>query len=63
MAYAPDKNFRMKQSTKIMMAMSTVKKHDRHYFKDAMILAQLAEEAAKRAALRSKEHTKGKEAE
>jgi hypothetical protein len=61
---ASDKNFKMKQSTKIMMALTSAKKHDRHYFKKFMIDAQLAEEAARRAALRSKDRTgKGKEAE
>lgn len=51
-----DKNFRMKRSTKIAMALGSFKNaHARGDFKRAMIQAQLAEEAAKRAALKSKE--------
>ncbi len=52
-----DKNFRLKRSTKIAMALGNFKDaHERGAFKRAMIDAQLAEEAAKRAALKSKDN-------
>ncbi len=51
----PDKNFRMKKSTKRILALSSFKDaHDRGYFKRMMIVAQLEEEAAKKAALKAK---------
>lgn len=60
----PDKNFRLSKPAKVMLAMSRVKKADRHYVKNALIDAQLHEEAARRQALRSKEHkSKDKEVE
>jgi hypothetical protein len=52
----PDKNFRMKPAFKTMLALTKFKDaHDRGAFKRAMIDAQLCEEAAKRAALKSKD--------
>lgn len=51
----PDKNFKMKRSTKILMATMQGSKEDRNHFKRMMIDAQLSEEAARRAALKSKE--------
>ena len=52
----PDKNFRMKQSTKIMVALFKGTTESRNGFKRAMIEAQLCEEAAHRAALRSNDN-------
>jgi len=49
-----DKNFRMKRSTKIAMS-GIVNAHERGEFKRMMISGQLAEEAARRAALKSKD--------
>jgi len=49
----PDKNFRMKQSTKIMVALFKGTTESRNSFKRAMIEAQLCEEAARRASLKS----------
>lgn len=52
----PDKNFKLKRSTKVAMALGAFKDaHARGEFKRAMIQAQLAEEAAHRAALKSKD--------
>lgn len=58
----PDKNFRMKSSTKGMIALMRGSKEDKAHFKKMMIDAQLHEEAARRAALKSKDH-KAKDAE
>ena len=52
----PDKNFRMKQATKIMVALFKGNAESRNGFKRAMIEAQLCEEAAKRAALKSNDN-------
>lgn len=52
-----DKNFRMKRSTKIAMAFMPGNAHERGEFKRMMIGAQLAEEAARRAALKSKDNS------
>jgi hypothetical protein len=50
-----DKNFRLKASTKAMLALGKFKDaHDRGQWKRAMIQAQLAEEAAHRAPLKKK---------
>ena len=49
----PDKNFRMKKSIKTMLATLGGLNEPRNQFKRAMIEAQLCEEAAKRAALKS----------
>lgn len=49
-----DKNFRMKRSTKIAMGW-ILDAHARGEFKRMMIGAQLAEEAARRAALKSRD--------
>lgn len=51
----PDKNFKMKQSTKRMVALMKGSKADKNQFKNMMIQAQLHEEAARRAALKSKD--------
>lgn len=50
-----DKNFRLKRSTKIQMALMKGTTEDRNHYKRMMIDAQLAEEAARRAALKSKD--------
>ena len=50
-----DKNFRLKRSTKIQMALMKGTTEDRNHYKKMMIDAQLAEESARRAALKSKE--------
>jgi hypothetical protein len=51
----PDKNFRMKSTTKTMIATMAGTKEQKAHFKKMMIEAQLQEEAAKRAALKSKD--------
>jgi hypothetical protein len=52
----PDKNFRMSAATKTALALGRFKdEHDRGAFKRMMIDAQLHEEAARRAALKSKD--------
>lgn len=51
----PDKNFRLKSRYKAMIALSGGNAHDRGAFKRALIDAQLCEEAAHRAALKSKD--------
>ena len=52
----PDKNFRLKASTKTVMALGKFKDAQaRNEYKRAMIDAQLHEESAKRAALKSKD--------
>ena len=51
----PDKNFRLKKATKALIALSGGTVNSRSEFKHAMIDAQLCEEAAKRAALKSKD--------
>jgi hypothetical protein len=56
----PDKNFRMLRSTKTALALGTFKDaHEKGAFKRMMIDAQLHEEAARRAALKSKDNDKG----
>ena len=56
----PDKNFRMWASTKVALALGSYKDaHERGHFKRMMISAQLSEEAARRAALKSKDDNKG----
>lgn len=55
MIFTPDKNFRMKSTTKTMLGAGKFRDaEDRNQFKRMMIQAQLAEEAARRAALKSK---------
>jgi hypothetical protein len=52
----PDKNFKMKPSTKAMLALGKFSdSHARGQWKRAMIDAQLCEDAAKRASLKSKD--------
>lgn len=51
----PDKNFRMKPQIKTMISMMKASADDRAHFKKMMIDAQLCEEAARRAALKSKD--------
>lgn len=56
----PDKNFKMKGSTKTALALGKFKNaHDKGQFKRMMIDAQLCEESAKRAALKSKDNNIG----
>jgi hypothetical protein len=51
----PDKNFRMKSTTKTLLAVGNFRNvEDRNQFKRMMIQAQLAEEAARRAAFKAK---------
>lgn len=57
-----DKNFNLSKSAKVMVTLSRVKKEDRHHIKNSLIDAQLHEEAARRASLRSKDH-KSKDAD
>ena len=56
----PDKNFRMKPQIKAMISLMKGSKEDRNHFKKMMIDAQLCEEAARRAALKSKDTNEGK---
>lgn len=58
MKMVPDKNFRIKSSIKGMLALMKGSKEDRNHFKKMMIDAQLSEEAARRAALKSKDKSK-----
>jgi len=51
----PDKNFRMKPQIKSMITLMKGSDEDRAHFKKMMIDAQLHEESAKRAALKSKD--------
>lgn len=52
----PDKNFKMKPSTKALLVLHKFKDaHERGAFKRMMIEAQLQEEAARRAAMKSKD--------
>lgn len=51
----PDKNFRMKSTTKTLLTMMKGTKENRNGWKRMFIEAQLCEEAARRAALKSKE--------
>ena len=52
----PDKNFRMSPANKALVALMPSKNaHERGHFKRMLIQAQLSEEAAKRAALKSKD--------
>lgn len=50
----PDKNFKFQKSSKMIMA-SIADKEARSIYKRSMIQAQLSEEAAKRAALKSRD--------
>lgn len=52
---SPDKNFRMLNSTKTAMA-TMVNANERNEFKRLMINAQLIEEAAHRASLKSRDN-------
>jgi len=52
----PDKNFRMWKSTKTQMALMKGSKEDKNHYKKMMINAQLCEETARRAALRSNDN-------
>lgn len=55
-----DKNFKMWKSTKTQMALMKGTKEDKNHYKKMMIDAQLCYESAKRAALKSKDHTESK---
>ena len=57
----PDKNFRMDRLTKTMMAGSLTKPEVRNQIKNMFIQAQLSDEAAKRAALKSKDSGEGRD--
>jgi len=52
----PDKNFRMKKPYKTMIALTKGTKENRNQLKKMLIDAQLCEEAARRAALRSNDN-------
>ncbi len=58
----PDKNFRMKKPFKRMVALMGGTKNGSDHLKSLLIGAQLSEEAARRMALKSKDH-KSKDAE
>ena len=53
---SPDKNFRIKKSTKTMIALFAGTPQSRNEYRHAMIDAQLCEEAARRAALRARDN-------
>lgn len=58
----PDKNFRLKKPFKSMIAlMGGTDKAARNQLKRMLISAQLSEEAAKRASLKSKDRSKDSE--
>lgn len=57
----PDKNFKMKSSYKGILALMKGSKEDRSHLKKMLIDAQLHEEAARRAALKSKDRSKDSE--
>lgn len=57
----PDKNFKMKSSYKGILALMKGSKEDRSHMKKMLIDAQLHEEAARRAALKSKDRSKDSE--
>lgn len=52
----PDKNFKMKSSFKHQIALMKGNAHEKGQFKRMMIDAQLHEEAARRASLKSKDY-------
>ena len=52
----PSNRFVLSKSTKMMLAMMPGTKADRANFRSSMVQAELAEEAAKRASLKSKDH-------
>jgi hypothetical protein len=54
MNLTPDKNFRFNRASKMVMALLPTKEA-RSVYKSTMIQAQLADEAAKRASLRSRD--------
>ena len=58
----PDKNFRMDRYTKTFLALGKGSKETKAHIKAMFIQAQLAEESARRAALKSNEgsETKGR---
>lgn len=58
----PDKNFNMSKPFKTMVALMAKNASERHGLKSMLIQAQLAEESAKRASLKSK-GAKGKDLE
>jgi hypothetical protein len=55
----PDKNFKMKKPYKTMIALTKGSKESRNQLKRMLIDAQLHEEAARKAALKSKEKEGG----
>lgn len=57
----PDKNFKMWKSTKTAIALMGGSNENRSQYKRMMIDAQLTEEAARRASLKSKDKSKSNE--
>lgn len=55
----PDKNFRMTKQNKGILALSRLDPEAKRHLKHMMIQAQLHEESAKRAALKSKDDFMG----
>lgn len=58
----PDKNFKMSRASKTMIALMCKNDSERHSLRQMLIQSQLAEAAARRAALKSK-GAKGKDSE
>jgi hypothetical protein len=56
----PDKNFKLKKPYKTMIALTKGTKENRNQLKKMLIDAQLCEEAARRAALKSKDTNENK---
>lgn len=56
----PDKNYRMSSTIKTMITLMKGSREDKNHFKRMMIDAQLCEESARRAALKSKDHGESK---
>lgn len=51
----PDKNYRMSSTIKTMITLMKGSREDKNHFKRMMIDAQLCEESARRASLKSKD--------
>lgn len=56
----PDKNYRMSSTIKTMITLMKGSREDKNHFKRMMIDAQLCEESARRAALKSKDNGESK---
>ncbi len=64
MILAPDRHFKMDKGTKIALALVKFKNTEaRSEYRKSMIQGQLHEEAARKAALKSKDRSKDKESE